>query len=174
MRPLRDVVLLSMLLGAGVILQVIESIYLPPLIIPGAKLGLANSVTLLVIIFFTWKDALVHTVVRVLTVSLLTGTFLSTTFLYSLAGGLTSAIMMIIWSRHFYGAFSYAGISLMGALTHNMTQLFLAILILGHVGIVSLLPWLIFMAIIAGVPNGLLVNLVQPRLQKINEQLLRA
>ena len=174
MKPLRNIVWLSMLLGVGIILQAIEALYLPSLIIPGAKLGLANSITLLVMIMFTWKDALLHVVVRVLTVSLITGTFLSTTFLYSLAGGLTSTLVMIIWLRYFYGAFSFAGVSLMGALTHNITQLFLSVLILGHIGIMTLLPWLIFMAIITGVPNGLMVNVLKPRLEKATAQLLNA
>jgi len=171
MRPTREVTFLAMLLGAGIIVQALEALYLPPLMIPGAKLGLANAVTLVLIVFFGWKDVLIHVVLRVSAVALVTGTFISTTFFYSLFGGLGAACVMILFYRYMYGPFSYAGVSLAGAVTHNLIQLALAVFMIGHIGIVALLPWLIFMAVVSGLPNGLLVNMLEPRLKLIDREL---
>lgn len=163
----------ALLLGAGIILQVIESAYTPPLIIPGAKLGLANSITLLAIALFNWRLVVTHILLRVTVVALVTGTFMSTTFIYSLLGGLAGALAMLVWHKYLYGPFSYAGVSLVGAITHNITQLVLAIFILGTAGVMLFLPWLLLMAVIAGLANGLLVNLVAPRLHLIAGDLSR-
>ncbi len=158
---------MALLLSAGMILQAIEAFYLPPLVIPGAKLGLANSMTLIMIVLFGWRDVLVHVGLRVTAVAFISGTFLSTTFIYSLGAGLMSAVVMIVWHRLFYGPLSYAGVSLVGAVTHNLTQLGLAVLILGHVGILTMMPWLIIIGVATGVGNGILVNLVGPRLKEL-------
>ncbi len=157
----------ALLLGAGIIVQGIEALYLPSLMIPGAKLGLANSITMLMIALFRWREVVTHVALRTTVVSLVTGTFLSTTYLYSLTGGLLSAAVMYLAHRYLYGGLSYVGISLLGATTHNLTQLGLSILVLGHIGVVTLLPWLLFFAVISGTGNGLLVNIVAPRIADI-------
>jgi heptaprenyl diphosphate synthase len=169
-RPLRDISALALLLAVGIIIQGVEALYLPPLIIPGAKLGLANSVTLIMIFLFGWRDVLAHVALRVTAVALVTGTFLSTTYLYSLSGGLISALVMISAYNLWYGRFSYVGISVLGALTHNIVQLTLSVYILGHIGIITLLPWLIFIALVTGTANGTLVNSVGPRLEAARPQ----
>lgn len=164
-RALVDISTMSLLLAAGIIVQGVEAVYLPPLIIPGAKLGLANSVTLVMIALFGWRDVLAHVALRTTAVSFVTGTFLSTTYLYSLTGGLLSAVVMIAVHRLFMGRFSFVGISVSGALTHNLVQLALSVFILGHIGIISLLPWLMAIGLVTGVANGALVNIVGSRLE---------
>ena len=164
---------MAMLLGAGMIVQAVEALYVPPVMIPGAKLGLANSVTVLVVALFGWREVMIHVATRVIAVSFITGTFMSTTFVYSLAGGLLSAVFMLIVYNALHGTLSYAGISVVGAQVHNLTQMGLAILILGHIGVVMLLPWLIVIATFTGLANGLLVNVVGPRIQVISAELQR-
>lgn len=164
-RPLGDISTMSLLLAAGIIIQGVEALYLPPLMIPGAKLGLANSVTLVMIALFGWRDVLSHVVLRTTTASLVTGTFLSTTYLYSLSGGLLSAAVMIVVYKLLFGRLSFVGISICGALTHNFMQLALSVLILGHIGIISLLPWLILIGLLTGIANGALVNAAGSRLE---------
>lgn len=163
-RPAKKLSIAALLLASGIIIQGVEAVYLPPLMIPGAKLGLANSITMLAIILFGWREVLTHVALRATTVSLITGTFLSTTYLYSLTGALLSAVVMLMVYRYLYGPLSYVGVSVCGALVHNLTQLILSIFILGHIGIVSLLPWLLVFALVTGAGNGSLVNIVGPRL----------
>jgi len=166
-RPAKELATAALLLAAGIIIQSVEAMYLPPLMIPGAKLGLANSITMLAIILFGGREVLTHVALRATAVSLITGTFLSTTYLYSLTGALLSAVMMLLVYRYLYGTLSYVGISVCGALVHNLTQLTLSVFILGHIGIVSLLPWLLIFALVAGMGNGTLVNIVGPRLDDL-------
>lgn len=162
--PAKKMSTAALLLAAGIMIQGIEAVYLPPMMIPGAKLGLANSITMLAIILFGWREVLTHVALRATFVSLITGTFLSTTYIYSLTGALLSAIAMLVVYRYLYGPLSYVGVSVFGALVHNLTQLTLSIFILGHIGIVSLLPWLLVFALLTGMGNGSLVNIVGPRL----------
>ncbi len=166
-RPAKELSTAALLLAAGIIIQGVEALYLPSLMIPGAKLGLANSITMLAIILFGWREVLTHVALRTTAVSLITGTFLSTTYLYSLTGALLSAVVMLLVYRHLYGPLSYVGVSICGALVHNLTQLTLSIFILGHIGIVSLLPWLLGFALLTGTGNGTLVNIVGPRLDDL-------
>ena len=166
-RPAQALATAALLLAAGIIIQGVEALYLPPLMIPGAKLGLANSITMLAIILFGWREVLTHVALRATAVSLITGTFLSTTYLYSLTGALLSAVAMLLVYRYLYGPLSYVGVSVCGALVHNLTQLTLSIFILGHIGIISLLPWLLVFALVTGTANGTVVNIVGPRLDDI-------
>ena len=172
-RRLNDISTMSLLLAAGIIIQGIEALYLPPLMIPGAKLGLANSITLVMIVLFGWRDVLAHVALRTTAVSLVTGTFLSTTYLYSLTGGLLSAVVMVAVYELLFGRLSFVGVSVCGALAHNLTQLALSILILGHIGIVSLLPWLLLIGLLTGIANGTLVNTAGARLQGFEANRLR-
>ena len=165
--PAKELATAALLLAVGIIIQGVEALYLPSLMIPGAKLGLANSITMLVVILFGWREVMTHVALRSTVVSLITGTFLSTTYLYSLTGALLSALVMLFIYRHLYGPLSYVGISIFGALVHNLTQLTLSIFILGHIGIVSLLPWLLGFALLTGAGNGTLVNIVGPRLDAL-------
>lgn len=169
MKTPRDLVFLSLLLGVAIILQAVEAMYLPPLMIPGAKLGIANLVTLLLVAFYGWRQALVNVALRVTIVGLITGTFMSTTFVYSLLGGIISALVMAGFFRLLFGPFSFVGVSLAGALAHNLTQLALARIIIAHPGVIYFLPWLIFMAVVGGLPNGLAANLLAPKLAWFQE-----
>ena len=66
---------------------------LPPLApIPGFKLGLANVITLILLLRYTLRDAALVLVVRILLSALLFGQALS--LLYSLAGGISSLLVM--------------------------------------------------------------------------------
>jgi len=74
------------------------------------------------------------------------------------------------WHRHY--RFSLVGISVIGALTHNITQLCLAyFLLIKHPGIFVFLPWLCIAAVIMGWLTGLVaVNVCR----KIGEPLERS
>ncbi|MBI4744933.1 MAG: Gx transporter family protein [Actinobacteria bacterium] len=161
-------IILSLLLGMGILLYIVEGAYFPPLPIPGAKLGLANVLTLIMLVFFDSGDCLRNVVLRSITGSFITGTFMSPPFYFSLGGALVSAVLMIIVYKYFYGKFSLVGISLAGAVTHNLTQLFIAVLFIGHFGVFFQLPFLLVFAIITGLFNGLMANFLVERLDILN------
>lgn len=161
-------VILSFLLAVGILLYIIEGIYLPPLPIPGAKLGLANVVTLMMLVLFDSTECLYNVVLRSVVGSFITGTFMGPPFYFSLGGALASAVVMIVVYKYFYGKFSLVGISLSGAVTHNLVQLIIAGIFISHAGVFFQLPFLLIFAIVTGLFNGLVANFLIDRLTVAN------
>lgn len=155
---------ISLFLALGIVLYAFEYFYLPPLPIPGAKLGLANIITLILIAFYGSKESILNVLARTLVGSLITGTFLSPSFFYSLSGGLLSALAMILAYRLFYGKFSFVGVSVLGAVFHNLGQLVLAFFLLAHLAVFLELPLLVLIAIFSGTFNGIIANYTIRRL----------
>jgi heptaprenyl diphosphate synthase len=90
-----------------------------PLPTPWVKLGLANLMTLMGLIYLETQEAFIATLLRVILGSIMAGAFLGPTFFLSLAGGLTgTGIMCGIYNRG-KGPFSLVGISIFGAYTHT-------------------------------------------------------
>ena len=69
---------LSLIVALGVVLHRLE--ILIPLPSPWIKLGLANVMTLVTLIFFGLLDAVTVTLLRIMLGSIIGGTFLSPTF----------------------------------------------------------------------------------------------
>ncbi len=127
-----------------------------PAPVPWLRFGLANIITLTALVMYGVRVALTITLIRVLLVSLLTGSFLGPGFVLSLGGGLASTLAMggaCFLSR---GIFSPIGISLLGATAHNLAQLGLAyFLFIGRIeAILFVAPLILFLGIITGVVNG--------------------
>jgi len=160
----RRMVWLSLLLCLGIVIYVIEAVYLgaPPL--PGAKLGLTNLVTLVILFYFGWKESIANVLLRTLLGSLLTGTFMTPAFFFSLTGALVSCAVMIFAFYTMYGKFSLVGVSLGGATFHNFSQLTLASLLVKQAAVFLQLPLLLLFAVLAGTFNGVVANLVVARL----------
>ncbi len=155
---------LALFLSIGISLQLIEAVYLPPLPIPGAKLGLANIVSLILVASFGAKEALTNAVMRTTLASLFIGTFLSATFVFSLSGAVVSTIVMLFAFRGLSKHFSLVGISILGALAHNITQMLVAYLyFVRHPAILFELPLLMLAALISGVANGWIAQILVGR-----------
>ncbi|HHT42702.1 MAG TPA: Gx transporter family protein [Firmicutes bacterium] len=132
------------------------------LVVPGFKLGLANIVTLYVVMNFGTRDAVTVSILRTVLGSLLSGTFMTVTFFFSFSGGLASAIVMGLLYRYASRFFSMLGISLVGAVTHNVAQLLVASWVIQTVGIFAYLPYMLFFAL----PTGAFVGLVTGQVNK--------
>jgi heptaprenyl diphosphate synthase len=90
----RRMVLLALFVSMGAVLHVVEG-WLPLLLpVPGAKLGLANIISVLVIAIYGWRPALFVAVLRVFLGALLGGTLLGPAFAMSLCGALVSTLVM--------------------------------------------------------------------------------
>ncbi|NLJ80112.1 MAG: Gx transporter family protein [Firmicutes bacterium] len=161
---IRRIVYLGLLTGLAVGLHVFEALIPVPsdLLVPGFKLGLANIVSLYAILNFDLKDAIMIAILRTILGSLLAGTFMTITFFFSFSGGLASALIMGLAYRFWSKYFSLLGISLIGALTHNLAQLSVAALVIKSAGIFGYLPYMLFFAL----PTGVFVGLVTIQIQK--------
>lgn len=120
--------------------------------IPGAKLGLANLVTVIVLYKTDWKEALLLSAVRVVLAGFIFGSLFS--ILYSLAGAILSLSAMALLKKT--GLLSTAGVSIAGGVSHNIGQLIVAMLVVETYQVGYYLPALLA----AGTATGLLIGIV--------------
>jgi heptaprenyl diphosphate synthase len=160
----RRLVYLSLLLAMATALHVLEGLFPIPLPFPGVKLGLANIVTLLVLYLYDLRAGLTVAIARVLLGSLLGGTFLSPGFLLGLTGAVVSKMVMALLVKK--TGFSALGISLAGAIGHNLGQLVMAALLLQSQAIFFYLPFLLLAAIPTGLVTGYILQRLRERLEK--------
>ena len=149
---------LAMFTTLALIIFTIENAIPALLPIPGIKLGLANIITLAVLHNYGTKDALIVLLMRIFLATFFYGQALS--LLYSLAGGLLCIIAMSLIHKMLQGHFLFL-ISIVGALFHNIGQLFVAYLITEVPGVLVYLPFLLLSGILTGLFTGLCTQLTQ-------------
>lgn len=161
----RKLTMLAVFVSLAMILSVVENLIPIPIAVPGVKLGLANIITVLVILKFGPKEAFVVVFLRCLLVSMLFGGPII--FLFSVTGGLLSTLVMVLLYKYFGKVFSILGISVAGSIAHNIGQITIACIILNEFLIVTYLPVLLVTGIITGVFVGILSGFVNDALKKI-------
>ena len=120
--------------------------------IPGAKLGLANLVVVIVLYKTDWKEALLLSVVRIVLSGFLFGNLFS--IIYSLAGGILSLAVMAAIRKD--KGFSVIGVSMAGGVCHNIGQLIVAMIVVQTYQVGYYLPVLL----IAGLATGTLIGVI--------------
>lgn len=165
---IQKMVLLALFSTIALTIFVLESA-LPPLApIPGIKLGLANIITLILLICFSAKDAFLVLIVRILLGSICAGQMMS--FFYSLCGGLLCFFVMILVNRILNHRFIFIT-SVFGALAHNIGQIFVAVILTHSLSILLYLPILLISAVLTGLFTGLCAWFAIPKLSKILKKL---
>jgi heptaprenyl diphosphate synthase len=150
----RHLVLLSMLSACGLIFFVFES-FLP--LLPWLRPGLGNVATVLALMIFGFGDAVKVTLLRIILGALVLGRLFTPVFLFALSGGIASVLIMALVIRYTKQVFGPVGISVLGAVAHNMVQLFVAyLLFVKSMEIFIFIP--VFLA--AGVITGAAVGFV--------------
>lgn len=150
---IRKLVILSNLIAAAIVLSIVES-WFQIIPVPGAKLGLANLITIVVLYLYDFKSAVVVTIVRVFLVAILSGS-LGPTFYMGFSGGLLAVIMMGLSKKVGIGIVL---VSLLGSLSHQVGQIFAGIYVIGSEKIVYYLFIMIPLGIITGVVNGFIAE----------------
>lgn len=144
--------IISILGALALFLSVIE--YVIPKPVPFIKLGLANIPIIISLVILTPRSTLLLILIKSIGSSLITGTIFSWVFLYSLSGSITSGIVMLIFYYLFKKWISMIGVSLIGALSSNLVQIYLATLLLGSGARYMGLPILI-----TGFITGIIIGL---------------
>ena len=148
---------ISLLAAQGVVITMLErAIPFPFAFAPGAKLGLANIITLLAIFTLPYKDSFKVVWMRLLISTLLGGTL--STFLYSFAGAFLSYGGMLLVRLLGPKRVSMIGISATGGILHNVGQLAMASLIAQSFSVMLYLPILSVTGIFSGVAVGVAAN----------------
>ena len=150
--------------AVALILAYLEAI-LPPLwsAVPGVKMGLPNLVIIFVLYRFGFKEAVAVSAIRLFTVSLLFGNVM--TLAYSAAGAVLSLILMVLLKK--IDNFSTVGVSVTGAVSHNLGQILVAVFLFDTVQLGYYMIILAITGSIAGVFIGIGANLLIKRTQSI-------
>ena len=128
--------------------------------IPGIKLGLANLAVLFILETYTWKEAALVSMVRILVIGFMFGNMFS--ILYSMAGAALSLTVMTLMKR--FSGFSILGISVAGGVSHNIGQLIIAALIVENTSLFYYAPVLLISGVITGILIGILTGEITKRI----------
>lgn len=160
----KKIALLGIMTAVALILAYLEAI-LPPLwsAVPGVKMGLPNLVIIFVLYRFGFKEAAAVSAIRLFTVSLLFGNVM--TLAYSAAGAVLSLILMVLLKK--IDNFSTVGVSVAGAVSHNLGQILVAVFLFDTVQLGYYMIILAITGSIAGVFIGIGANLLIKRTQSI-------
>ena len=157
------ITILSLIVALGVVLHRLE--ILIPLPSPWIKLGLANVMTLVTLIFFGLRDAVTVTLLRIMLGATIGGTFLSPTFFLSLSGGLMSVFVMSWVYFHGKSPFSLVGVSVCAAYTHTLTTVICVYFFwVQQDFIFKLLPIFFMFTLFAGILTGIIGNFITKKL----------
>ena len=155
----RRVIELSIFLALSVILGYIESFL--PSFVPGIKLGLANVIILIVLLYFSWWQVLLLSIIRVFIVSLLVGSIFQFGFYVSLAGALASFLIMFILHIIFKEKISVFGVSIAGSFFHVTAQLLMVFVLMNfNTGTFYYLPWLMLFSFPMGALTGFIMHMI--------------
>ena len=149
---------ISLLVSLATVLSILEN-QLPiprPLWL---KLGLANVITLAALVMYDTRAAVIVACMR----SLLAGIFGALPMLmFGFPAALTSSLSMGLLHRLSGQRLSLVGLSVSGAVVHNLTQLLVAyfVLSLNRSSVLALMPLLVIAAVVAGIVTGLMARYI--------------
>ena len=150
--PAKKLALLGLCTAIAMVLAWVES-QLPPLTtaVPGIKLGLPNIAIIFILYRLGVREAAAVSFVRIVIVSMLFGNI--PTFAYSVAGATLSLLGM--WLLRRLDRFSVVGVSVVGAVLHNVGQILTAMVLLGT----AELGYYLIVLSVTGTLSGIFVGL---------------
>ena len=166
MSRLQKIIFISLLVAQGVVIGLIENmIPYPFAFAPGAKLGLANLITIIALFTMPKRDSFLLIWLRLILTTLLGGTV--STFLYSMSGSLLSYFGMLLVKQLGPKRVSIIGISAAGGFLHNVGQLVTASWIAQSWSVMLYLPVLAFFGILSGIAIGIAANYLLQRVDTL-------
>ena len=147
----------------AVIFFVIENFLPKP--VPFFRIGIANVFVLLILIKMNLFSALIVSLSKVILGNVFSGLLFTPVILFSLLSSIFALFAMYLSIRSNIG-FSLIGISIIGALFHNLTQLGVAyILLIRNARIFTLFPIMVVLALITGIITGFIATILNNKLQ---------
>ncbi|AQP53908.1 heptaprenyl diphosphate synthase [Vagococcus penaei] len=164
----KRLIYIALLVAQGVIIGLLENmIPFPFAIAPGAKLGLANLITVIALFTMPPKDSFTLVIMRLFLTTLLGGTI--STLMYSAAGALLSYFGMLLVKSLGPKRISTIGISALGGFLHNVGQLLVASWIARSWTVMLYLPVLSWIGILAGIAIGIAANYLMTHVKTMQE-----
>ncbi|MDO5754740.1 MAG: Gx transporter family protein [Tissierellia bacterium] len=165
---MKKYIYLGILTTFSLVLSLFEQMINLSIMIPGAKIGLSNIIILSIIALYSMKDGLFVALLKSFLLMLLTGSV--TGFFYSVSGGIISVLVMGLAYEYFRKYLSFIGISVLGSISHLLSQMVVARYVLGTNKIFVYFPILTMV----GIPTGIVVGIMAHFLTKHLRNLLKA
>ncbi len=155
---IRKLVFIAIMISISVVLSIVETAISGIIfIVPGVKLGLANVVTLIILMTHGEKEAFLVVFTRILIVALTYSGLFSNSFWISISGGMLAIIAMILIKKTKLSLYS---ISVFGSLMHMVGQITAAIVVSNTETLIYLLPYMIALSVPTGIITAYLANKV--------------
>ena len=148
--------LLAMLLCCAIVIGYAESFIPLNFTVPGIKMGLANVVVLFTLYKFKPGEVFILVILKSIFASVFTASFAA--LVYSICGSLLSFTAMLLLIKASKGFFSPVGVSVIGAICHNIGQIMVATFFVGSFLVVAYLPVLLVSGVVTGFFVGLVVS----------------
>lgn len=161
---------LSMFLALAVLLNYVENLIPIVIPIPGVKLGLANTMNLIVLYFFGRHNYFLIGFLRVLLISILFNGLFTNGFFLSMSGFFLSSICVLLFSisKHL----SLFSLSIISAIAHGTGQIICSVFLFAlptgpNLYYFTYLPILIISGLITGVLIAYISKLTISKLEKM-------
>ena len=148
----KKIAFLGVFIALALICSYVESLIPFYFGIPGVKLGLTNTVVVIMLYTIGEKEAFAVSMLRIVLAGFLFGNLFS--ILYSLAGGLLSFLVMYLIKK--FGLLGVVPVSVCGGISHNIGQIVVAAFVVENYNIFYYIPVLL----IAGTITGFLIGIV--------------
>ncbi|MGN0819035.1 MAG: Gx transporter family protein [Christensenellaceae bacterium] len=162
----KKVASLSLLTALALVAFMVENLF-PPILIPGARLGISNVVVMLTLIYFGLGEALVVVAAKCL-LSCMFGGFLQ--LAYNLPSGVVAVGCMFLLMK-LENNLSILSISAASAVLHNLVQNLVFCFMTQSVAVLYYAPYLTLLGMISGLFTGfatyLIIKYVAPKIIKI-------
>ncbi len=162
---------LAMFLALAVLLNYLEN-FLPVLIpLPGVKLGLANTMNLIILYFFGRRNYFSIGFLRVLLICLMFNGLFTNGFYLSMSGFLLSSTMVILCS--YFKKLSLFSLSVISAVFHGIGQIICSVFLFSTPGngpelfYFTYLPILVISGIVTGILIAFISKLTIKRLESM-------
>ena len=142
---------LALLTALALIIFIIE-LRIDIIPIPGAKLGLANIITVYAVYKYSAKETAMIVFARVLLGSIVGGNV--SAIMYSMAGAVFCLTGMLLVKRIVPLKYIWLS-SIIGAILHNTGQMIVAVIVMRSFAVLSIYPFLLITGCIAGAFTGL-------------------
>ncbi|MBW6462903.1 MAG: Gx transporter family protein [Dethiobacteria bacterium] len=162
---------LAVLITFAVVIHTVEAALPLPMPVPGVRLGLANIITLLTLVLFGLKSGLLVSMTRSVLGSIFVGGLFGFGFWLSFSAGIVSCLAMaMVLQLQKRGLVSLISVSVIGAATHNITQLALASVIIANATLFTgYYPFLLLLS----VPTGLFTGLAAYYLEGVTRRMIK-
>ena len=161
------IVRLAIFLAMGIVLNIVESMIPLPIAIPGIRLGLANTMGLIVLYFYSPKEYVAIGFLRVFIVTLIRTGFGSMTSILSFSGWFLSTLITLL--IYFLHKASVYGLSVTSAMFLQVGQIIMVMIIYELPEFINYLPVLLISAIV----SGLLVAFVSSKVLSMLNRVFR-